>query len=164
MQRCDCSEIYVRKAKIIKGKTLWSMGKLANYRKILKHKDEFCVLAGDWLKHIAEARNWIGQCIRDKQKNCEVNIFLSRSSVDQQSSLEMTSKFWRPTQNKIVHLYSGKLFSFVPGATKTHYGEISHIGIEPTTFRFVAQHLNHYATAVPYNKITSSNNICNKCF
>ena len=25
-------------------------------------------------------------------------------------------------------------------------------GIEPATFRFVAQHLNHCATAVPYSK------------
>ena len=24
------------------------------------------------------------------------------------------------------------------------------VGIEPATFRFVAQHINHYATAVPH--------------
>jgi len=26
-------------------------------------------------------------------------------------------------------------------------------GIEPTTFRFVAEHLNHCATAVPINRV-----------
>jgi len=65
MQRCDCSAIYVRKAKIMKGKTVWSMGKSTNYRKIPKHKKEFCILAGDWLKYIFEASYWIGQRIRD---------------------------------------------------------------------------------------------------
>ena len=34
-------------------------------------------------------------------------------------------------------------------------------GIEPATFRFVAQHLNHCATAVPSLVITNSN--CNSC-
>ena len=30
-------------------------------------------------------------------------------------------------------------------------------GIEPTTFRFVAQHLNHCATAVPLSLLISEN-------
>jgi len=31
-------------------------------------------------------------------------------------------------------------------------------GIEPVTFRFVAQHLNHCATAVPNNNNNNNNN------
>ena len=31
-------------------------------------------------------------------------------------------------------------------------------GIEPATFRFVAQHLNHRATAVPNNNNNNNNN------
>ena len=35
-------------------------------------------------------------------------------------------------------------------------------GIEPATFRFVAQHLNHCATTVPLPTCTPANNHCNK--
>jgi len=33
-------------------------------------------------------------------------------------------------------------------------------GIEPATFRFVAQRLNHYATAVPHNITNTPHKIC----
>ena len=33
-------------------------------------------------------------------------------------------------------------------------------GIEPTTFRFVAQHLNHCATAVPTTKVVKEKKLC----
>ena len=34
-------------------------------------------------------------------------------------------------------------------------------GIEPATFRFVAQHLNHCATAVPINQLNAQLNAQN---
>jgi hypothetical protein len=56
-QGCECSEIDVRAAEIIMAKTVWSIGKPSNWRKILRQKDEFCVLAGGRVKRIAEAKN-----------------------------------------------------------------------------------------------------------
>jgi len=35
-------------------------------------------------------------------------------------------------------------------------------GIEPATLRFVAQHLNHCATAVPYAEMHAQKNVKNK--